>query len=334
MINAAIVGLGWWGKTLVSSVQGRSDVIRFTDGHNRTRAKAEAYCAEHGIRLHDDLSTILADPSIDAVVFAARHTDRAEQVERTAAAGKHVFVEKPLALTVAEADRALDATTRAGVVLAVGYQRRLHPSFVELRTRIRDGRLGEVSLVTSDMSAPLGLTLPDASWRLDPAEVPAGGMTALGVHAVDSMIELFGRIDTVYCLSRRKVATRIDDATSIAFGFASGMTGTLSMSTSTAVHFRFAAYGSKAVAEVSTPSMDLFRVFPVQGLPAHGQPTGTLPEVIETKGADPVRDELEVFARSIATNTPHPLTAHDLRHGVEVFEAIVKSIATGQPVRV
>ena len=62
MIRAAMVGIGRWGRTLVGSVQGKSDKFRFTAGHNRTRANAEAFCAEHGLKLADSLDAILADP--------------------------------------------------------------------------------------------------------------------------------------------------------------------------------------------------------------------------------------------------------------------------------
>ena len=74
MIRAAIVGIGRWGRTLVGGVQGKSTALRFTAGHNRTRANAEAFCAEHGIALRDSLDQILADPAIDAVVFATPHS--------------------------------------------------------------------------------------------------------------------------------------------------------------------------------------------------------------------------------------------------------------------
>jgi predicted dehydrogenase len=87
MIRAAIVGLGRWGCTLVGAVQGQSERFRFTAGHTRTRVKAEAFCAEHGISLRDSLGEILTDPEVDAVVFATPHSEHGAQVEQTAAAG-------------------------------------------------------------------------------------------------------------------------------------------------------------------------------------------------------------------------------------------------------
>ncbi len=334
MINAAIVGLGWWGKTLVESVQGKSDVIRFTAAHNRTRSKGEEFCRAKNIRLHDDIGSILADPSIDAVVYAAKHNERASQVVQTANAGKHVFVEKPFALEIRAADEALNAAAKAGVVMGVGYQRRFHPSMVELRKRLRDGQLGTITQCAGDASAPAGLRLPKESWRLDPSEVPAGGLTALGVHVVDGMIDLFGRIDEVYCMSRRRVATQIDDGTTIVFGFASGMVGSLVMSMASAINFRFAVYGTKALAEISTASLDLLRFVAVPEAMPHGKPTASVPEIIETKNFDPVRAELEAFGNAIRTKTAFPIPVADIRHGVEVFEAIVRSASSRQAVRI
>jgi predicted dehydrogenase len=334
MINAAIVGLGWWGKTLVESVQDKSDEIRFTAAHNRTRAKAEDFCRAKNIRLHDNVASILADPSIDAVVYAAKHNERTGQVVQTARAGKHVFVEKPFALDVRAADEALNAAAKAGVVLAVGYQRRFHPSMVELKKRLRDGRLGTVTQCTGEASAPGGLRLPKDSWRLDPAEVPAGGLTALGVHVVDGMIDLFGRIEEVYCMSRRRVAAQIDDGTTVVFGFENSMVGSLVMSMASAVSYRFAVYGTKGLAEISTPSLDVLRFTAVPDVMPHGQPAGAPPETIQTMGFDALRAELEAFAEAITTKTAYPIPPTDLRHGVEVFEAIVQSVSRGQAVRI
>ena len=144
MVRAAIVGIGRWGRTLVGAVQGQSDRFRFVAGHTRTRGKAEAFCAEHGIALKDSLDDILRDPGIDAVVFATPHREHGPQVERGAAAGKHVFMEKPFTLDRASAARAIAAAQRAGIVLGVAYPRRFHPNMRELKARIDDGRLGTV----------------------------------------------------------------------------------------------------------------------------------------------------------------------------------------------
>ena len=103
MINAGIVGLGWWGKVLVGSVQGKSDTIQFSHGATRTRAKAEDYAVEQGFELVETYEELLAIDELDAVVLATPHSKHREQIEAAAAAGKHVFVEKTIKLTMADA---------------------------------------------------------------------------------------------------------------------------------------------------------------------------------------------------------------------------------------
>lgn len=161
MIRAAIVGIGHWGRTVVNAVQGTSDKIRFTAGHTRTRAKVEAFCAEKGIALYDELDAILADPEIDAVYFATPHSEHGGQVERAAGAGKHVFMEKPFTLDRRSAAAALDAVARAGVTLGVAYPRRFHPGMVELKARVASGSLGTIAHCYGEQNTPAGLFMAE-----------------------------------------------------------------------------------------------------------------------------------------------------------------------------
>ncbi len=108
MIRAAIVGLGWWGKNLVSAVRGHNAVIRLTAAHTRHAEPVANFCREHGRRWVGDFDELLADPTLDAMVLATPHSAHAVPVIR-AAAGKSVFVEKPFTLSVADAHSAIDA---------------------------------------------------------------------------------------------------------------------------------------------------------------------------------------------------------------------------------
>src|SRR5215831_17621264 len=121
MLHAAIVGLGRWGQALVTAVQGKDAGITFTLGQTRSPAKAEEFCRSKGIRLVDDFDAVLADKTIGAVVLATPHSQHEDQIVRAARAGKHVFVEKPFALTRKSAIAALDAIAMAGVVCGIGY---------------------------------------------------------------------------------------------------------------------------------------------------------------------------------------------------------------------
>src|SRR5437868_4533632 len=291
MMRAAIVGIGRWGQTLVGAVQGQSGAFRFTAGHTRTRAKAEAFCARQGIALRDSLDEILADPEIDAVVFATPHSEHGKQVEAAASAGKHVFMEKPFTLDRNSAARALDAVARAGIVLGVAYPRRFHPSMRELKARIDDGRLGTLAHCSAEQNGPAGLFMDPASWRALASEAPAGGMTAMGVHNLDAMLHLFGRIDEVYATSlRRAVAYDAEDTTSVMLGFASGVSATLLSSIVTAVGYRLAVFGTKGCAELVTPECYFHFTATPDAMPAgrHRQPA---PEGIDNRGFNGIRAE-------------------------------------------
>src|SRR5687767_9237872 len=144
MINAAIVGLGRWGRNIVGAVQGKSERLRFSTCVVRRPDEARAFAAQHGLAVSTDLARTLADAGVQAVVLTTPHSLHVEQVIAAAGAGKAVFCEKPLALSRADAERAVDACKRAGVPLGLGHDKRFFPSMRELKKIVADGELGDV----------------------------------------------------------------------------------------------------------------------------------------------------------------------------------------------
>lgn len=241
MINAAIVGIGRWGQYLVTSVQGSSEHIKFTAGVTRTKSKAEAFCSEQVIDLRDDYAELLNDPNIDAIVLATPHTQHEEQIVAAAKAGKHVFTEKPFTLDRPSAERAVAACKEAGVALALGHNRRFMENTVALKAMIEAGELGTLMHIDGNQSSDLNVAA--GAWRDSREESPAGGMTSLGVHALDCIIHLAGKISAIDAYStRRAIGFDIDDTTAALLRFENGMTGTLVTMASTAKiwHIRIA----------------------------------------------------------------------------------------------
>lgn len=334
MIRAAVVGIGHWGRTVINAVQGNSDRIRFTAGHTRTPSKVESFCAEKGIPLYDGLDAILADPAIDAVYFATPHSEHSSQAERTAAAGKHVFMEKPFTLDRRSAAAAIDAVARAGVTLGVAYPRRFHPGMVELKSRIDSGALGTIAHCYGEQNTPAGLWMAEGSWRATQAEAPGGAMTALGVHNVDAMIHLFGEIDEVYASSlRRAIAYEVEDTTSVMFQMKSGMSASMVCSLVTAVSYRLAVFGSKGCAELRTPNLD-FHFTPIPSERPTGRQVAVPPQITEYAGFNGLLAELEAFAAAIEGGPAYPIPPDQVLHAVAVFEAIIRSAASRRPVKV
>jgi predicted dehydrogenase len=330
MVRAAIVGLGRWGRSLVASVQAKSDDIRFVVAHTRTRATAETFCREQGVPLVDSYEHVLADPEVDAVVLATPHSLHERQIIAAAAAGKHIHVEKPITLDRVSADAAVAAARKARVVLAVGYCRRFHPSVVGLRQRLRDGRLGTVmSMVAQHTTSTAQFIAPD-NWRTAPEEAPGGALTAVGVHALDHMIEFAGRVADVRCVTARNFPGPSDDTTTVMLRFESGATGLIFCSVATATNFSFTLYGSKGLAEISRPNLARLRFVPTSVEAPTGAVTAPPDEISEHTGFDMLNAELTEFARAIRERTPYPVAIDEVLHGMSVFDAIVRAGRSGQ----
>jgi predicted dehydrogenase len=335
MINAAIVGMGWWGRTLVESGQG-SDFIRFVAGATRTVSpEVKAFADTNKLRLADSFEALLKDSNVQAVVLCTPHSMHTQQVIAAAQAGKHVFCEKPFALTKNDAERAVEATRKAGVALGLGYNRRFHPEMTKLRDRIRSGALGTVLHVEATMTFANALLLKPTQWRAHREETPCGGLTPMGVHAIDGMIDLCGAIDQVYCQSfRRVVEVDSDDTTSILFRMKEGMSGYLGTLTATGPGFSFQVFGSKGwvrlegMTHVAGASSEerrtrLFGTCKFQ--PAKGDA-----EVWQAETLDIGRVTLDAFAKAASGGSAFPIPVEEMVHGASVTEAIVRSAGSGK----
>ena len=334
MIRAAIVGLGSWGKTLVDSVHGKTDDIRFTAACTRTPAKVETYCHEHGLQLNASYEQLLANRNIDAVVLATPNSLHEAQITQAAAVGKHVYVEKPFTLTLASAHAAVDAVTRAGVTLAVGLNRRFHPNMLELTRRVRAGELGTIGTLHAELTAATGFHRPTTSWRTLAAEEPAGAMVSIGVHLVDAMMNMVGRVREVYCVAANRGGPHGDDTTHLMLQFECGVTGLIYCSVAATRNHRTAVYGTRGFAEVLKPQMDVLRFIPIVTGNASHLARIPAPEVIEHAGYNYVGKSLTEFARCIRESAPYPISTIDVLHGVAVLEAAIKSAAAKRPVQV
>jgi predicted dehydrogenase len=231
------------------------------------------------------------------------------------------------------------AVRKAGIVLALGYNRRFHPEMTKLRNQIRSGELGTILHVEATMTFPNALYLTPEHWRADRSETPAGGLAPMGVHAVDGMIDLCGEIDHVFAQSfRRAVAVDSDDTTSILLRMKDGMSGYLGTMTATGPGFSFQVFGSKGwvrlegVTHVAGASSEerrtrLFgncRFQPVKG------PLQTW----QAETIDLPRVTLEAFADAAEGRAPYPITLEEAIHGSAVTEAIIRSAKSGTVERV
>jgi predicted dehydrogenase len=315
MLNAAIVGLGWWGKELVRSVQGRSDLIRVTRGVTLEPELARDFAAEMKFTIGTSFADVLDDPAIDAVILATPHTRHREQVEAAAARGKHVFCEKPFALSRADAEAAIAACRRAKVGLGVGQNRRMWPSIVAIKELAASGQLGTVMFAEGNYSHDILANTPLDNWRSAPEETKAGGMTGMGIHLLDAFSFLVGPMEKVCAVStRRTLPFAAGDTTQALVRFRSGATGTISTTLKTpGFVWRLAVYGSDMWAEsLSETKVTICK------------PKGE-PVTFEVPQTNHIGMNIESFARAASGEGTYHIDDEGILHTVSALEAVFKS---------
>ncbi|MGZ5118321.1 MAG: Gfo/Idh/MocA family protein [Burkholderiales bacterium] len=321
MVDAAIVGLGWWGKNILKAVQDRSSKLRFVHGVSKEIDQAVPLAEQHGFKLSSELDAALEDPRVQAVVLATPHSLHAEQIVRVAAAGKAVFCEKPLALKRADAVRAVDACKRARVILGVGQNKRFWPSMEALRQVAATGVLGRVLHIEGHYSNE-NSSQHFSSWRALTTETPGAGMTGTGIHILDAFVNLAGPVAEV---QTQFISTKPDpdprDTISVLFCFENGVSGLLGAVRASPFYWRVHVFGDEGSAEALGETQLVVR---------YG---GGKTEVRDFPARDSLLAEFDAFADAVSGRATYPITTAEMVDTIGAFEAITHSIATHAPVR-
>ena len=324
MLTAAVVGLGWWGQTILRMLA-PSPALRIGRLVSASAAGA-ALGRAHGIPTTPDYADALADPAIEAVILATPNSLHPAQVIAAAAAGKHVFCEKPLALATADAEAAVAACGRAGVVLGIGHERRFEPALMELARLLRAGALGAPLLIEANFSQDRFLDLKPGNWRLSTAEAPAGPLTATGVHLLDLAVSLLGPAESVLArVHDRGAAFANGDAFSALVGFPGGAQALVGALLITPFASRFALYGNEGWAEV----VDLAHPDRPAGARLALHRRGTAPVQRDFPAVSAVRANLEAFAAAAREEAPYPIPTAEMIATVALTEAAIRSAAAG-----
>lgn len=325
MINVAIVGLGWWGKKLVQSIQ-ESSLIRVVHGVDPDPAAVKGFTETCGFPISTDYSSVLADPAVQAVVLATPHSLHAEQIERAARAGKHVFSEKPLALTRAGAERSVRLMASEGLVLGIGHERRWEPGVAQMLEEARSGRLGKLLQLEGNSSHDKFTALATGNWRLSGAEAPAGGMTATAIHIFDMATSLFGEAETAYA-SNATLASNLanGDSSCALVRYRNGCTAYVSAILATPFISRIAVFGSEGWMEVR----DKAHIEASTGSTVTRCSKGGIPMTTDLPSGNAVLANLEAFARAVQGNARYPISPDEMIANAAVMEAIFKSAEQG-----
>lgn len=326
-VAIALIGMGWWGKKMLNVLAAAPQDIRVVRAVEPNVETVRALCAEKGVELSAHYADALTDPRVEAVVLATPHALHGSQIEAAVAAGKHVFCEKPLALTKVEAEKAVRLCRDAGLVLGMGHERRWEPPIVDLLAKADSGELGRIHQIEANFSHDKFLALDRDNWRLKADQAPAAGMTATGIHLLDLSVRLLGPAESVLCICERLSSDLPQGDTVAAYvKFRAGGTAYVSASLANPFMSRFTVYGSKGWIDIR----DKAHVESPAGWVVTSATTDSPIKTAEVPPAEPVKDNLASFARAVRGMEVYPITATHLVDNIALLEAIFASASSGK----
>lgn len=328
----AVVGPGYIGRQHIRAIAGHPGArLQVLCSTVRSRPAAEELMKLHGAaRVSTDFADVCADPEVDVVYLCTPNSQHVDQAVSALQAGKHLFVEKPLAVTVSDCRRIVAAARAAGRQVMVGHGARFGRIFTAIHKLVRDGTLGDPCYVEGDYVHDLGpfLDLPGHDWWLD--EAREGQLPILGgaCHPLDLMRWIAGEIVEVSAYGARRNLPRAPwcDTVIAALQFASGAVGKCLVSCGAKAPYalNLSYYGTRG-----TVTND--RLY-LAGIP-HVEQYMRLP--IEIRPEDHTcAEELDHFLTCLRTGQTPLIDAVDGARSVAVCCAVAESIQRRRPVEV
>lgn len=323
-LRVAALGMGWWSDVLADAAK-RSNQIEIVSCFTRSEEKRRAFAAKYGCRAAASYDDILKDDSVEAIINTTPNSVHLETTRLAAAAGKHIFLDKPIANTVGEGQEIARVCELAGVVLALGYQRRRESHFRWIKTEIDAGRFGKLVQAEGNISRDRLGKIDLSSWRYQAAGMPGGVMLQIGLHYVDVLEMLIGPVARVSGMSAQLVLPGDNpDVANLILEHENGAISNLTASyASASEYYMMNVYGKDASAYY-----DLF-----SGL-RHLRRGDRQATQVATQNNDTIREELEEFVHCIRTDAKPLTDGHWATRNLAVIKAGVRSAREGRAVAV
>ena len=323
-IRVASLGLGWWSDVLADAVS-RTPALKIAACYTRSEDKRAAFAEKYGCRAAGSYEEILMDDSIRGIINTTPNSVHLATVAQAAAAGKHVFLDKPIANTVADGLAIHHIGAAAGIVLSVGYQRRRETHFRWIKREIEAGRFGKLIQAEANISRDRLGKIDTTSWRYQASGMPGGVMLQIGIHYSDVLEMLLGPVRRVSAVTAQLVLPGDNpDIANLILEHDSGAVSNLTASyASASEYYMLNVYGKEASAYY-----DLF------GGLRHLRRGDNQATSVPCGKNDTLVEELEEFAASIrGTSTPE-VSALRATESLAVIHAGIRSASEGRPVEV
>jgi predicted dehydrogenase len=321
-VRVACIGMGWWSDVLADAIK-RSGKLDIVACYTRSESKRQAFAAKYGCRPAASYDAILNDRAVEAIINTTPNNVHSETTQAAATARKHVFLDKPIANTVADARALTRACRDAGVVLALGYQRRKESHFRWVRRQIDEGAFGKLVNAEANISRDRLGQFDLTSWRYTAAGMPGGVMLQIGIHYTDVLEYLMGPIRAVRgSLAQLVLPGDNPDVASLVLEHENGALSTLNASyASASEHYLMNIYGKEA-----TAFYDLHN-----GLRVLKRGTNRADPVSCPKN-DTIVEELEEFARAVRGEGQPEMDGEKATASLAVLLAGIKSAREGRRV--
>ena len=323
-LRVASLGMGWWSDVLADAIN-RSGKLKITACYSRSEEKRAAFAAKYGCRAVPSYEAILDDKDIEAVINTTPNGVHLETTRAAADAGKHVFLDKPIANTVSDGRRITEICRKAGVVLALGYQRRRESQFRWIKRQIDEGLFGKLVNAEANISRDRLGKIDLGSWRYQAAGMPGGVMLQIGIHYTDVLEYLMGPVKAVSGQFARLVLPGDNpDVASLVLEHENGALATLNASyASASEYYLMNIYGKEATA--------YYDMFEGLRMLKRGEEK---PVKVAFANKDTIAEELEEFANAVRSGAAPEIGGEYATTSLAVIRAGILSAREGRHVEI
>ena len=343
-VRLGISGLGAFGIAIADTVR-RSKKAELVACFDVLPEKEKAFSEKYGCAREKSYEDMVQRKDLDGILLVTPNAFHYEQTQLAADYGKHVYVEKPIANTLTDGKKMIEACTKAGVTLMVGHVQRRHAGNRKAKELIDSGAIGKPVMVEANLSSGQGweLTPDQFRWRGDDSGCPGGALMTMGVHQADTLNHIFGPIKNVFAFfNRLYIPAPVEDVTTTVFQFASGVLGYLGCNFASPRTNWMYVYGTEAnlVRRISRPDQKFSEQVKLAGnidlytrLELFPKGKDQAQEIPLTIG-DPMLEQIDEFADCILTGRKPETDGPSSLKALALIRAAIESAKTGKPVDV
>ena len=330
-VKLGIVGLGRWAKVLTTASK-HSKKLEIVAGHSRSVENRESFSAEFNVKTYDKIDDMLRNPELEGIIITVPNEQHYPVALKIAAAGKHVYTEKPISNSLADGLRMEDLQKKHGIVMVVGHSARLLKGIRVIKDFIESGEIGQLSFIETNFSNERALTLTPDTWRWYRDKAPGGPLSQLAIHQFNILHYLGGEVDSVSSIASKlsPVGAEVDDQSMTTVKFKNGALGYVGSSWTSPGIFSVRAFCQKGLLhhELDFSSWDKpedlhksSSLYIQKGINGFG-----LRENVAIPPGNMFLDELEIFSTACRSKKLDELTAYQGNVAVAMVMAALNSI--------